>query len=321
MTINKPTEEAIINASALLNDGELVAFPTETVYGIGADATNDMAVAKVFAAKGRPAFNPLIIHIADIKFAEDFAHLCDNARKLANAFWPGPLTIIIAKKPGPQISELATAGLDTIAIRCPDHPVALKLLKHIDRPIVAPSANRSGHISATEAAHVEEDLGEKIAIILDGGATAIGIESTVISLTPDPKILRPGAISAEEIEKVIGPLAKANPRPISTVGKITSPGQLASHYAPNAQLRLNATKPEPGEALLAFGAPLHGHIGPMINLSPQANLMEAAANLFASLRSLDKSGCSTIAVMPIPDEGLGEAINDRLKRAAAPRET
>ena len=319
MPTEHATDETINRASALIRAGDLVAFPTETVYGLGADATSDQAVAKVFAAKNRPDFNPLIIHISDIATAGTFAVVSDKATALASAFWPGPLTIIMAKKRDSQISELATAGLDTIAIRCPDHPVALALLKKCGRPIVAPSANRSGHVSPTHAPHVAEDLGDKPALIIDGGPTSIGLESTVITLVPFPKILRPGAISQTEIEYIIGRLNAPTGSKSTKTGKIISPGQLASHYAPEAAIRLNANHTKPGEALLAFGPAPIDHEGPMINLSPDGNLDEAAANLFASLRSLDKSGCESIAVMPIPDEGMGEAINDRLKRAAAPR--
>ena len=320
MTITTATDTAIYDASERLKSAGLVAFPTETVYGLGADATNELAVAKVFKAKGRPSFNPLIIHVPTIKAAEGFAELSDTARKLCAAFWPGPLTIIVPRKSTSNISHLATAGLDTIAIRCPDHPVALALLTQCNRPIVAPSANRSGHVSPTTAMHVEEDLGDRIEMILDGGPTAIGLESTVIALTPDPQILRPGSISKLEIENVIGPFANTD-QPASKVGKIIAPGQLASHYAPNAAIRLNAIAVKPGEALLAFGPAAPDHDGPVINLSPDGDLTEAAANLFASLRELDRSGCPTIAVMTIPQTGMGEAINDRLKRAAAPRNT
>ena len=319
MPTEHATDETINRASALICAGDLVAFPTETVYGLGADATSDQAVAKVFAAKGRPDFNPLIVHVPDIATAGMFAVISEDATALAKAFWPGPLTIIMAKKSDTQISARATAGLDTVAIRCPGHPVALKLLQKCGRPIVAPSANRSGHVSPTNATHVAEDLGESLALIIDGGPTSIGLESTVITLVSFPKILRPGAISQMEIENILGPLNAPTGSETTKTGKIISPGQLASHYAPETAIRLNTNHIEPDEALLAFGPNPVDHEGPMINLSPDGNLDEAAANLFASLRTLDKSGCATIAVMPIPDQGLGEAINDRLKRAAAPR--
>ena len=316
---NNVTDEMIDRGGHLICNGELVAFPTETVYGLGADATSDLAVAKVYAAKGRPGFNPLIVHIPNLEAASDFAELSDDATALANAFWPGPLTIILPRKTEGPISELATAGLDTVAIRCPDHPIALSLLQKCARPIVAPSANHSGHVSPTSAAHVAEDLGDELAMIIDGGPTKIGLESTVITLAAKPEILRPGAISMSEIEKVIGRPLRTSDASDLDENKIISPGQLASHYAPNARIRLNVTNVNADEALLAFGPNPVIHACPMINLSPDGNLIEAAANLFAGLRTLDKSGCATIAIMPIPDKGLGEAINDRLKRAAAPR--
>jgi L-threonylcarbamoyladenylate synthase len=300
----------------LIRDGRLVAFPTETVYGLGADATNGLAVAAVFEAKGRPRFNPLIVHVASLEAAEELAEFTDTGRALAAAFWPGPLTLVLKRRGGGELADLVTAGLDTVALRMPDHPVARALLEASGRPLAAPSANRSGRLSPTQAAHVAADLGDKAAMILDGGPTAHGIESTVLDATGTTiTLLRPGAVSADVIEAVCGEklLRIADPtRP-------SSPGQLESHYAPNARLRLEATDVQPGEALLAFGEPAPAAGGATINLSPRGDLMEAASNLFAALRALDDTGAATIAVMPIPSHGLGEAINDRLRRAAAPR--
>lgn len=317
MAIVKATESAIRTAAELLRAGSLVAFPTETVYGLGGDATNGRAVAAIFAAKGRPRFNPLIVHVADAAHAEIHGRLTPLAKRLADAFWPGPLTLVLDRKPGSNLSDLVTAGLDTVALRVPDHPIAQALLRASERPLAAPSANRSGGLSPTQATHVEADLGADVALILDGGPTAHGLESTVLDARGQtPVLLRPGAVTAETIEAVLGapllrlPYDKARP---------SAPGQLESHYAPRARVRLNATKVSPGEALLAFGPDLPQAAGPVINLSPTGDLMEAAAKLFAALRALDETDAGTIAVMPIPEEGLGEAINDRLRRAAAPR--
>ncbi|HEY7669472.1 MAG TPA: L-threonylcarbamoyladenylate synthase [Hyphomicrobium sp.] len=317
MAIVKATESAIRTAAELLRAGSLVAFPTETVYGLGGDATNGRAVAAIFAAKGRPRFNPLIVHVADAAHAEIHGRLTPLAKRLADAFWPGPLTLVLDRKPGSNLSDLVTAGLDTVALRVPDHPIAQALLRASERPLAAPSANRSGGLSPTQATHVEADLGADVALILDGGPTAHGLESTVLDARGQtPVLLRPGAVTAETIEAVLGapllrlPYDKARP---------SAPGQLESHYAPRARVRLNATKAGPGEALLAFGPDLPQAAGPVINLSPTGDLMEAAAKLFAALRALDETDAGTIAVMPIPEEGLGEAINDRLRRAAAPR--
>jgi L-threonylcarbamoyladenylate synthase len=297
-----------------LRAGRLVAFPTETVYGLGADATNARAVAAIFEAKGRPSFNPLIVHVATVQAAAALAQLPDVGRKLADAFWPGPLALVLAKRPGCAVAELATAGLDTIALRVPAHPIAQALLRAADLPIAAPSANRSGHVSPTKAAHVEADLGDRVAMILDGGSTLVGLESTVVDVTgPQPVVLRLGAVSRDEIARVLGrPVAVA----AGDADKPASPGMLARHYAPVTKLRLEAQAAQRGEALLAFGRDAPDHAGPMINLSPSGDIVEAAANLFAALRSLDAAGATAIAVMPVPDEGLGEAINDRLRRAA-----
>lgn len=317
MPITPARDEDISRAAALIRAGELVAFPTETVYGLGADATNATAVARIFEAKGRPRFNPLIVHTGNLAAAESLAEFTPVAHKLAHAFWPGPLTLVLKRRMPSGIADLATAGLDTIALRIPDHPVALALLKTADRPLAAPSANRSGHVSPTRAEHVAADLGGRAAMILDGGPSTRGIESTVIDATTQtPVLLRSGAIETHAIEAVIGsPIARStsqNERP-------HSPGQLASHYAPRAAVRLNATSLRPGEALLAFGPDALATLGPSINLSTTGDLVEAAANLFAALRTLDAEGVDGIAVMPIPNHGLGEAINDRLQRAAAVR--
>jgi len=300
--------EAIAHAARLLRGGKLVAFPTETVYGLGADARNGKAVAGIFAAKGRPHFNPLIVHVRDLAEAERHAVFSNIARKLAQAFWPGALTLVLPRRPGTPLSELVSAGLDTVALRVPAHPIAAALLREADLPIAAPSANPSGRISPTAAAHVAAGLSREVDLILDGGAAPLGLESTVIGFDVDaPVLLRPGAIARQTIEAVAGPLAAAD-------AAIRSPGQLESHYAPRAALRLNAGKKEAGEILLGFGpSPDAG-----LNLSPTGDLVEAASNLFAMLHALDRQG-SRIAVAPIPETGLGEAINDRLRRAAAPR--
>ena len=317
MAIVKATDSAIRTAAELLRAGRLVAFPTETVYGLGGDATNGRAVAAIFAAKSRPRFNPLIVHLQGAGLAERHGHLTPLARRLAAAFWPGPLTLVLDRRPGSDLSDLVTAGLDTVALRVPDHPIAQALLRETERPLAAPSANRAGAVSPTRAEHVEADLGGDVALILDGGPTAHGLESTVLDARGEaPVLLRPGAVTAETIEAVLGtPLLRTR----LERARPSAPGQLKSHYAPRARLRLDATDVKPGEALLAFGANAPQTPGPALNLSPGGHLMEAAANLFAALRTLDKTQAETIAVMPIPEAGLGEAINDRLRRAAAPR--
>jgi L-threonylcarbamoyladenylate synthase len=317
MPIVKATEEAIATAAALLREGGLVAFPTETVYGLGGDATNGRAVAAIFAAKGRPSFNPLIVHVADAAQAGEHAEMTPLAQRLAEAFWPGPLTLVLTRRAGSKLSELVSAGLDTVAIRVPDHPVAQALLRAAECPLAAPSANRSGRLSPTRAAHVYADFGEGIALILDGGPTAYGLESTVIDARGEkPVLLRPGAVPAETMEAVIEmPLRRA----IASTDTPSSPGQLASHYAPRATLRLDAKGANPDEALLAFGPDVPAGAARTINLSATGDLIEAAANLFAALHALDDGQVQAIAVMPIPGHGLGEAINDRLRRAAAPR--
>lgn len=309
-----PAHNDIQAAALALRAGKLVAFPTETVYGLGADATNDNAVALVYAAKGRPAFNPLITHVPDAESAFALGDFSEDARKLAHAFWPGPLSLVVPRKASCPVSLLASAGLDSIAIRVPSHPVALEFLKAAERPVVAPSANPSGRISPTTADHVRKYLKDKVAEILDGGRCKVGVESTVVSfLDGGPKLLRHGGIPRAELEKVIGhPLAVE-----SHSARPHAPGQLLSHYAPHAELRLHAGAPRDGEAYLGFGK-LHAH-GPY-TLSASGDLVEAAASLFRLLHEIDATGVQRIAVAPIPHQGLGEAINDRLMRAAAPRD-
>ena len=313
MPIVPATPKVIRHAAQALAGGDLVAFPTETVYGLGANALDARAVAKVFAAKERPRFNPLIVHVPGLAAAERYAVVNDMARRLAEAFWPGPLSLVLSKRPACGIADLVSAGLDTIALRAPAHPVAQALLAEVKLPIAAPSANLSGRISPTTAAHVEAELGERPAMILDGGPCPLGIESTVVSVVGgEPGLLRPGALPREAIELVLGgPLAMAK-----TNHRGASPGQLATHYAPSTKLRLGATTVTSNEALLAFGPDVPHGAGVTINLSASGNLEEAAAKLFGALRELDQAGARTIAVMPIPAQGLGEAINDRLQRAA-----
>lgn len=297
--------DGFADAAQVLAKGGLVAFPTETVYGLGADATNDDAVARIFAAKGRPSFNPLIVHVADLAAAQEIGEFDETAQQLADAFWPGPLTLVLSLRSKHGIAPLVSAGLSTIALRVPAHPVAQGLLDVSGLPIAAPSANPSGRISPTTAAHVAAGLTGKIDAIIDGGACAVGLESTIVGGSP-LALLRPGGLSVERIEKLVGPLAQAG-------GSITAPGQLASHYAPKSSLRLNANCAQPDEAHLGFG-PMQSDL----NLSLAGDLTEAAANLFGHLHKLDQMG-RPIAVAPIPDVKLGRAINDRLRRAAAPR--
>lgn len=311
---------AIGRARDLILAGEPVAIPTETVYGLAADATNDRAVARIFEIKGRPSFNPLIIHVADLDMARRHVEFHPLAEKLAKAFWPGPLTLVLPRKKESEISLLASAGLDTLAVRAPKGAFAQGLIKESGRPLAAPSANRSGSISPTTAEHVCESLGDRVRLILDGGRCGVGVESTIVKIDGERAILlRPGGVSRAEIERVIGKRLEA---PASAI--IEAPGMLASHYAPRAALRLDAAAPEKGEAFLGFGAVAAP--GPAaLNLSETGNLIEAAANLFADLRALDaicaEQGLRGVAVAPVPNEGLGEAINDRLQRAAAPRKT
>lgn len=311
--ILEPSPGAITRAARLLRAGRLVAFPTETVYGLGADAGDDDAVAGVFAAKNRPSFNPLIVHVTDAAQAAGLIELGDLGQALAARFWPGPLTLVGRRRETAAVSWLASAGLDTIAVRVPAHPVALALLRAAECPVAAPSANVSGQISPTTAAHVAESLGDAVDLVLDGGPCATGIESTVVDVSRPgrPTLLRPGGLPVEDIEPLTGPLlgpgAGDAPR---------SPGMLSRHYAPGRPVRLDAGAAAPGEALLGFGPVA----GATLNLSPTGDLREAAANLFAMLRALDRPEVAAIAVSPIPDTGLGRAINDRLRRAAQPPE-
>jgi len=300
-------------AAALLRAGSLVSFPTETVYGLGADATNDRAVAAVFAAKERPRFNPLIVHVADSAAARRLVRFDARAERLAERFWPGPLTLVLPRAERCPVALLASAGLDSLAVRVPAHPLAEALLRAVGRPIAAPSANRSGRVSPTTAAHVLAELDGRIAAVLDGGPCPIGLESTVIDLTTQAAtLLRPGGLVAEAIEATIGPLARAAPDENAP----RSPGMLASHYAPALPLRLEARAVRPGEALLAFGPAVPPGAAAVHWLSRSGDLAEAAARLFAELRAVDRPEFGGIAVMPIPEHGLGLAINDRLRRAA-----
>jgi L-threonylcarbamoyladenylate synthase len=306
-------------ALALLSAGEVVAVPTETVYGLAGDATSGQAVARIFEAKGRPRFNPLIAHVGSIEMANDIAVFDPLSRLLAEKFWPGPLTLVLPLRPGSGIHPLVTAGLDTIALRMP-RGFAAALIARFGRPVAAPSANRSGRISATTAQAVADDLGDRIRLVVDGGATPVGVESTIIKVEDGlPRLLRPGGVGAEEIEALLGrPLARRDG------AAIEAPGRMMSHYAPEAAMRLDVAEVRPGEALLAFGPvrPAGSERAAAIrNLSERGDLREAAANLFTCLKELDRLGTGTIAVEPVPETGLGEAINDRLARAAAPRET
>ncbi len=283
-------------------------LPTETVYGLGADASNPLAVAAIFEAKGRPRFNPLISHVADLAMAERLAVFDDRARRLAAAFWPGPLTLVLPIAPGTAVCDLARAGLKTVAVRVPAHPLASELLFRFGGPVVAPSANRSGRPSPTTFADAVEETGDRAAAVLDGGPCIVGLESTVVALLDQPRLLRPGSVTRTQIEALIGPLAEAQD------DAKRSPGRLARHYSPEAPVRLNAEGSQPGEAYLAFGPTTA--TGNVWNLSPSGSLVEAAANLFAFLRAADKTRPRAIAIAAIPSEGLGEAINDRLIRAA-----
>ena len=311
----KADHEAIEAAARCLAAGGLVAFPTETVYGLAADAGDGEAVARLYATKGRPSFNPLIAHVPDIDTARRVGKFTAAAEKLAAAFWPGPLTLVLARQPQCGVADLALAGLDTVAIRVPAHHVARGLLETFSGPVVAPSANRSGHVSPTSAAHVLADLRGRIDLIIDAGPCSVGVESTIVSCVDQPALLRPGGLPREAIERI---LRSALAIAVAAEDAPIAPGMLTSHYAPKTALRLDADDVQPGEALLAFG-PAPPFSGPMFNLSPRADLIEAAANLFSHLRALDTSGARRIAVMKVPHDGLGEAINDRLKRAAAPK--
>jgi L-threonylcarbamoyladenylate synthase len=320
-----PANEAAVAAAArFLREGGLVAFPTETVYGLGADATNAAAIARLYQAKGRPAFNPLIAHVGDLAAAREIGRFDASALRLAEAFWPGPLTLVLPKTDHCAVADLATAGLDTVAIRIPAHPIARDILRVFGRPVVAPSANLSGHVSPTTAAHVQSDLEGRIDLIVDGGAVAVGVESTIVGIFDEPMLLRPGGLPRADIERVLGRALLQPPEDAeSDSGQPLAPGMLASHYAPRTRVRLGAMRVEPGEALLAFGSDAVSGIdaaAAVMNLSARGDLAEAAANLFGYLRTLDTKAARTIAVMPIPNDGLGEAINDRLRRAAVGRE-
>ena len=314
--INKPTDEVISRASNTLKQGDILSFPTETVYGLGADATNKDAVAKIFAAKNRPSFNPLIVHLSSIGMAEKYVEISPIARKLADAFWPGPFTMVLPLKKNSDISDLITAGLNTVAIRVPIHPVAHQLLQKFNGPIAAPSANKSGHISPTTAQHVDDEFGNEVGLIIDGGPCMNGLESTIVKVENDQLILlRPGNITKERLEEFLNTKIEADNKPTDNP---VAPGQLKSHYAPNAKMRLNVVDPKKGEAYLAFGDIKQREN--MLNLSENGDLEAAAANLFLMMRSLDQLGLNTIAVAPVPNDGIGVAINDRLKRAAAPKD-
>lgn len=311
--------EAMDEALALLGAGEVVAIPTETVYGLAGDATNGAAVAKIFEAKGRPRFNPLIAHVATIAMAEAVAEFDPLSRRLAEKFWPGPLTLVLPLKPGSAIHPLVTAGLDTIALRMP-RGFGARLIERLGRPLAAPSANSSGRISPTTAAAVADDLGDRIRLVVDGGPTPVGLESTIVKVESGKfRLLRPGGIAAEELEEAAGAALVRGAE-----SGVEAPGMLASHYAPGALVRLNAEDVAASEALLAFGPErvknAEGAVA-VLNLSERGDLTEAASNLFSHLQALDRSGAKIIAVEPIPYEGLGEAINDRLSRAAAPRDS
>lgn len=305
------TDAGHARAADFLRAGGLVAFPTETVYGLGSDACDDRAVARIFEAKGRPSFNPLIVHFADLDALKSHVHWTPEAELLAQTFWPGPLTLVLRKQADSPISPLVSAGLDTIAVRLPAHPAARAVLRALGRGVAAPSANRSGQISPTQADHVVKSLGDRVDAVLDGGSCPVGVESTIVGLVDKPVLLRPGGITEESLAKTLG-------RHLAVRHKaeaISAPGQLMSHYAPDALVRLNATDWDPGEARLGFG-----DVDCDLNLSETEDLVEAAAHLFDYLHRLDAQGAKVIAVSPIPHEGLGIAINDRLSRASAPRE-
>jgi L-threonylcarbamoyladenylate synthase len=306
------TPEDLTRAAEILHAGGLVAFPTETVYGLGANARDAQAVAGIYAAKGRPVHNPLIVHVGDIGMARRIGAFDARAEALASAFWPGPLTLVLPLRPDAGIAGAVTAGQSSVALRMPANPVARALLEASGLPLAAPSANLSGQVSPTTAAHVLDGLSGRIDAVIDGGACTVGVESTIIGLLDGARLLRPGGLPAEAIEACLGATLK---RPGADPARPVAPGQLASHYAPRATLRLNADALRPGEVLLGFGPAA----GAALNLSPSGDLAEAAVHLFAYLRALDDGGAATIAVSPVPETGLGLAINDRLRRAAAPR--
>ncbi|QPM90713.1 L-threonylcarbamoyladenylate synthase [Pseudooceanicola algae] len=315
------SDAALDAAAAMLRAGQLVAMPTETVYGLAGDATDDHAVAAIYAAKGRPSFNPLIAHVVDLDMARSLVEMPGPAGDLAAAFWPGPLTLVLPLKPGARVSALVTAGLPTLAIRIPAHPLARGLIARVGRPLAAPSANPSGRISPTEAQHVVDGLGGRIAAVLDGGPCRVGVESTIVAVDAAgaARLLRPGGIPAAQIAACLGQDSLTQTE--ADGSGIESPGQMLSHYAPRGTLRLNASAPRPGETYLGFG-PDSGRTSEEtgLNLSPAGDLTEAAANLFRLMHVLDDRGADSIAVAPIPETGLGQAINDRLRRAAAPRD-
>jgi L-threonylcarbamoyladenylate synthase len=316
LEVLRDDDNGFARAAVLLRAGELVGFGTETVYGLGADATNDTAVAAIFAAKQRPRFNPLICHYPDVEAALVDVQETALMRQLARAFWPGPLTLVLPRRGDSEVSLLASAGLDTLAVRIPAHPASRRLLRETGRAVAAPSANVSGRVSPTTASHVMQDLGNRIAAVLDCGPSAVGVESTVLDLSGDvPLLLRPGGTTVEALAAVIGPLTM----PGATGSAPRSPGQLASHYAPTLPLRLDASAVQPDEALLAFGPPLPG-AGAVFSLSDRGDLVEAAGRLFSGLRQLDAEGAALglarIAAMPVPEHDLGRAVNDRLRRAA-----
>ena len=308
-----PTPDGLSQAADFLRKGGLVAFPTETVYGLGGDARSDLAVARIFEAKGRPRFNPLIVHLPDVAAAHELAEFDARAEALAAAFWPGPLTLVLPLRAGSGLSDLVTAGLPTVALRIPAHPVAQALLRAFGGPLAAPSANPSGRVSPTRAVHVLDGLGGRIDAVIDGGACAVGVESTIVGLDGPARLLRPGGVPVEALEAVLG-----LPLLLPEAGKISAPGQLASHYAPGAPVRLDAVVARPGEVWIGFGP---NCAGAALTLSRTGDLVEAAAGLFHCLREADRLAGpgGAIAVAPIPQAGLGHAINDRLGRAAAPR--
>ncbi|MEG3618947.1 L-threonylcarbamoyladenylate synthase [Magnetovibrio sp. PR-2] len=311
------SDEAALEAGEVLRAGGLIAFPTETVYGLGADATNDRAVAGIFDIKNRPTFNPLIIHVKDEFQAAQYVEFNDLAQKLAHAFWPGALTLVMKRKDDSELSLTTTAGLDTVAVRVPAHPVAQSIIAAAGVPIAAPSANKSGYISPSQAIHVLMQFkdGEGLNMVIDGGACPVGVESTIVDVTGDaPVLLRPGGVSVEDIEAVAGPVKT------DVSGDVKAPGQLKNHYAPSIPIRINVAPEDRqrGESLLTFGPDMPKRA--CLNLSKAGDLKEAAANLFTMMRALDMPGIRGIAVVPIPNVGLGRAINDRLERAAAPKE-
>jgi L-threonylcarbamoyladenylate synthase len=307
-----PDQDGIAKAVRLLGEGALVAFPTETVYGLGGDAQSDLAVARIYEAKGRPSFNPLIVHLPDLAAVDAVAVVGPKGRALAQAFWPGPLTLVLPLRDGARVSPLVTAGLSTVAVRVPAHPLAQRLLRVFGGPVAAPSANLSGRVSPTRADHVLDGLSGRIAAVLDGGPCAVGLESTIVLADPQPVLLRPGGVPVEALEAVLGEALAIG----GDADKPSAPGQLMSHYAPEARVRLDAVTALPGEVLVGFG-PVTG----ALNLSATGDLVEAAARLFQTLREADRLAGKDgrIAFAPVPETGLGRAINDRLRRAAAPR--